>query len=184
MFAGEAAAVSGASVERRREFATGRHCARRALLAIGEAVAPVLRDKDGAPVWPNGVVGSITHCAGYRAAAVARSEDVAGIGIDAEPHDPLPPDVLDLVAGDEERARLPALYEADPSLHWDRILFCVKEAVFKAWFPLTGGWLEFEDVSATVRLDGTFSAAVGRRTFAGRWIVAGGLILTATSVSR
>ena len=30
-------------------------------------------------------------------------------------------------------------------LHWDRILFCAKEATYKAWFPLTRRWLGFED---------------------------------------
>ena len=88
----------------------------------------------------------MTHCAGYRAAAVARSGDLAAVGIDAEPHAPLPPDVLELVARPEERVELTALEEARPDLHWDRILFSAKEAVFKAWFPLTRRWLDFTDV--------------------------------------
>ena len=194
MFASEAATICGASAERRREFATGRSCAHRALTGIGEPAGPVVRGIDGVPVWPAGIVGSITHCVGYRAAAVARSGELAGIGIDAEPHDALPADAVDLVVGDGERVRLRALFDAEPGVHWDRVLFCVKEAVFKAWFPPTRRWLEFGDVSATLQRGGTFSARVSvgapravdadLRSFAGRWLVAGGLILAATSVSR
>ena len=50
------------------------------------------------PLWPAGVVGSITHCDGYRAAAVARATDLATVGIDAEPHEPLPDGVLAAIA--------------------------------------------------------------------------------------
>jgi 4'-phosphopantetheinyl transferase EntD len=194
MLAGEAAVVSDASRERRREFATARHCAHQALLAIGEPVAAIGRDEVGAPRWPAGVVGSITHCAGYRAAAVGRSGELAGIGIDAERHDALPADALELVAAYRERVHLRALNDADPNVHWDRVLFCVKEAVYKAWFPLARRWLEFTDVSARLRRDGTFSArlrvkapfaaGLDPRSFGGRWIVSRGLILAATSVSR
>jgi 4'-phosphopantetheinyl transferase EntD len=75
---------------RRREFTTGRHCALAALGRPGLAPTAFTRGRLGAPGWPAGVVGSITHCAGYRAAAVARVADLITIGIDAEPNEPLP----------------------------------------------------------------------------------------------
>jgi 4'-phosphopantetheinyl transferase EntD len=192
MFSIEAAVVADAVAERRREFGTARYCARQALLQIGVPAVPVLPDVDGAPRWPAGVVGSITHCQGYRAAAVARSSEVCGIGIDAEPHAAMPPEALDLIRRDEERAHLLALEDADPSLHWDRILFCAKEAVYKAWFPLTRRWLDFADVSTTLHPDGTFwtrlcvrgsrVAGLDLDVFGGRWMVGRGLVLAATSV--
>jgi 4'-phosphopantetheinyl transferase EntD len=160
MFSSEAAAVAGAVAERRREFGTVRYCARRALRQIRVPAVPILPDGDRAPRWPVGVVGSMTHCAGYRAAAVARSGDLAAVGIDAEPHAALPGETLDLVLRDEERARLLVLADARPDLHWDRILFSAKEAVYKAWFPLTRRWLDFADVSTTLHLDGTFRASL------------------------
>jgi 4'-phosphopantetheinyl transferase EntD len=93
---------------------------------------------------------------------------------------------------DEDRGRLLALADAYPDLHWDRILFCAKEAVYKAWFPLTRRWLDFADVSTTVHLDGTFRARLrvrGPRVagvdldgFSGRWVVGRGLVLAATSL--
>src|SRR5918999_5953188 len=97
----EAAAIAGAVTERRREFGTVRYCARNALVRLGVAAGPILPDADGAPRWPAGVVGSMTHCAGYRAAAVARAGEVRSVGIDAEPHAALPAEVLDLVVRDD-----------------------------------------------------------------------------------
>jgi 4'-phosphopantetheinyl transferase EntD len=182
MYSDEAAAVAGAGVERRREFGTVRWCARTALRQLGVSAVPILPDRDRAPRWPVGIVGSMTHCAGYRAAVVARSGELRGIGIDAEPHAPLPPDVLDLVLRDEERARLVALADADPGTHWDRLVFCAKEAVYKAWFPLTGQWLDFEDVSVTVQPGGTFEARLRGAELSGRWKIERGLVLAATSL--
>jgi 4'-phosphopantetheinyl transferase EntD len=191
MFPIEAAAVADASPERRREFGTVRLLARQALLEIGMPAGPVLPDTDGAPRWPSGVVGSMTHTVGYRAAAVARAREVRSIGIDAEPHDPLPAGVRDLVLRDEERARLRALAHAHPDLHWDRILFSAKEAFYKAWFPLTRRWLDFGDVSAIPRPDGTFwahvpgpgAADLDAPRASGRWMVERDLVIAATVVT-
>src|SRR5258708_36276243 len=97
-FPEEMAMVANAVDKRRREFATGRACAREALRELGIAPGPILAGERGMPRWPPGVVGSITHCAGYRAAAVAGSGDLMAIGIDAEPDAPLPDGVLDVVA--------------------------------------------------------------------------------------
>ena len=86
----EAAIVERVSDKRRREFTAGRECARIALGKLGVVPVPILIGERGAPQWPPGIVGSITHCDGYRAAAVAHASDVAAIGMDAEPDDPLP----------------------------------------------------------------------------------------------
>src|SRR5918999_1940431 len=95
MFSDEAAAVAGAGAERRREFGTVRWCARKALRQLGVPAVSILPDEDRAPRWPVGVVGSMTHCARYRAAVVARSGELRGVGIDAEPHAALPAETLD-----------------------------------------------------------------------------------------
>jgi 4'-phosphopantetheinyl transferase EntD len=185
MFSDEVAAVASAGADRRREFGTVRYCARMALRQLGVPAVPILPDGDRAPRWPFGVVGSMTHCAGYRAAVVARAGELRGVGIDAEPHASLPAAVLDFVLRDEERSWLLTLADADPALHWDRISFCAKEAVYKAWFPLTRRWLDFDDVSTTVHVDGTFRAHLrGADTdrLDGRWKVDRGLILAATSL--
>jgi 4'-phosphopantetheinyl transferase EntD len=148
LFPDEAAAVARAVDRRRREFATGRSLAREALAGLGVGPASVPPGERGAPRWPPGVVGSITHCAGYRAAAVARAGRVRAIGIDAEPDGPLPDGVLDRISLPGERAMLRDLTVPGP--RWDLLLFSAKESVYKAWFPLTGRWLGFEDAELTI----------------------------------
>src|SRR5579859_4218997 len=79
---GEAEVVARAVVKRRREFGSARYCARMALGRLGVGPVPILPGERGAPQWPAGIAGSITHCAGYRAAVVARTGDVLTLGID------------------------------------------------------------------------------------------------------
>lgn len=184
MFTSESVVVLNAVAQRRREFGTVRCCARLAMRELGLRAVAVLPDTDGAPRWPVGVVGSMTHCSGYRAAAVARATDLRGVGLDAEPHAPLPDAVHELVVGSDEQEPLALLAQSHPEVCWDRLLFCVKEAVFKAWFPLTRQWLDFTDVSTTLDPDGTFTARLqdGSADFAGRWTVGRGLVVAATGV--
>lgn len=175
LYPGEEAVISRAVDKRRREFRTGRHCARRALRQLGLPPAPVLRGEHGEPQWPPGVVGSITHCAGYRAAVVAHgcsqhSCGLRGLGIDAEPHEPLPAGVLEVIALDGEREHLSELATVEGSTCWDRVLFCAKETVYKAWFPLTRSWLGFTDAAIMIN-PGTGDA--GHGTFSARLLVPG-----------
>jgi enterobactin synthetase component D / holo-[acyl-carrier protein] synthase len=102
----EEAAVAAATPRRRKEFATTRAGARRTLARLGLPEVPIGRGAGGCPAWPAGLVGSITHCAGYRAAARAPRRDVASLGIDAEPHRPLRDGLLDIVGLPEERAHV------------------------------------------------------------------------------
>lgn len=190
LFPEEDEVVAKAVDKRRREFATARACARKALAALGQPSAPIVTGYRGAPQWPPGVVGSITHCDGYRAAAVARAADVTTLGVDAEPDEPLPDGVLDLVAGPEEQAWLAGKGATTAGPCWDRLLFSAKESVYKAWFPLTRRWLDFSDATLTFDpMTSTFTArllvpgpVVGDRQvaeFAGRWLARDGLVLTA-----
>ncbi|MCX4744998.1 4'-phosphopantetheinyl transferase superfamily protein [Kitasatospora sp. NBC_01287] len=193
LFAEERALLAGMAPGRRAEFITVRGCARRALGALGLPPAPVPRGPHGAPRWPAGLVGSLTHCEGYRAAVLARGAELAAVGIDAEPHRALPPGVLDAVASPAERAALADLRRASPVVHWDRLLFSAKESVYKAWYPLTGQRLDFADAEIAFALDGGWTAAVvpvstpvsapvSTPALAGRWLTGGGLLLTAVAV--
>ncbi len=191
LFPEEVAAVAGAVPERRAEFATVRACAREALAELGVEPAPVLPDENRAPRWPAGVVGAMTHCQGYRAAAVARADVVLTLGIDAEPNAALPPDVIDLVARPEDLAGLAEL-PAGWRISWDRLLFSAKESAFKAWYPVTREWLDFQEASVRFRPDGTFevrllkASAAGSplETLTGRWISTPQLLATAIVVER
>jgi 4'-phosphopantetheinyl transferase EntD len=184
--------IAKSVAKRRSEFITVRHCARVALGELGVPPAPILKGDKGEPCWPDGIVGSLTHCTGYRGAVVGRSAAVRSVGIDAEPHDVLPNGVLDAISLPAERAEISRALPA--GLHWDRILFCAKEATYKAWFPLTKRWLGFEDAHITFEVDS--SGSTGRfvsrilidpaalsgsplTSLAGRWSVERDLVLTA-----
>jgi 4'-phosphopantetheinyl transferase EntD len=183
--------IARSVAKRRNEFVTVRHCARVAMGRLGISEGPILKGEKGEPRWPEGLVGSLTHCEGYRGAVVGRSTAVRSVGIDAEPHGVLPDGVLDAISLPVERHEIAAL---PAGLHWDRILFCAKEATYKAWFPLTERWLGFEDAHISFEVDaaGTTGRFVSRiliepearsgpplTELAGRWSVAGGLALTA-----
>ncbi|WP_433378019.1 4'-phosphopantetheinyl transferase family protein [Streptosporangium sp. CA-115845] len=197
LFLAEEAVISGAVEKRRREFTTARWCARDALRRLGHPLVPVVPGAKGAPVWPPGVVGSITHCAGYRAAAVAWSDDITTLGIDAEPNKPLPPGILETIAVDDESRWVTDFLRHDPSARWDRLLFSAKESVYKAWFPLAPRReprLDFTEASITFDpVGGGFLARLlvegprlrdgsELREFSGRWLVRGGLVITAIAV--
>jgi 4'-phosphopantetheinyl transferase EntD len=182
-----------AVASRRIEFGTARWCARQALAKLGVPPAPILPGPRGAPSWPTGVTGSMTHCAGYRAAALAHSRDFAAIGIDAEPHGPLPDGVRDVIASQEEQLALTELAATAPEASWDKLLFSAKEATYKAWFPLAQRWLGFKDALISINpADGTFTARLlvpgpvlaGRQLteFSGRWLVRDGLVITSIAV--
>ncbi|MFF3855005.1 4'-phosphopantetheinyl transferase [Micromonospora sp. NPDC002575] len=192
LFPEEERLVANAVDKRRREFTTVRHCARRALRELGIPETPIVSGARGAPVWPAGVVGSMTHCEGYRAAVLGRATALATLGVDAEPHAPLPEGVLDAIALPAERARTAALAAAHPTVCWDRLLFSAKESVYKAWFPLTGRWLDFAEADIVVDAGGTFVARLlvpgpvlggaPVTAFRGRFLVERGLVLTAIGI--
>jgi 4'-phosphopantetheinyl transferase EntD len=148
LLAEEQVSLGRCAQRRLQEFAAGRDCATAALKRLGYPRCPLLRGASREPLWPSGVVGSISHCEGYCAAAVASTATVETIGIDGEVNRPLPEGVLKLIAFDEEITMLSHL--PPDGVCWDRLLFSAKESLFKAWYPIERQWLGFEDARATV----------------------------------
>ncbi|SDJ27417.1 4'-phosphopantetheinyl transferase family protein [Nonomuraea jiangxiensis] len=193
LFPEEEAVIARAVDKRRKEFATVRACARRALARLGHRPVPLVPGERGAPRWPRGVVGSMTHCVGYRGAAVAAEEAMLTLGLDAEPHAPLPDGVLGAVSLDSERRMLAGLSAEADTVCWDRLLFSAKESVYKAWYPLTATFLEFDEAEIDLRPDGSFAARLlvpgpvvngaPLTGFRGRWLARDGLALTAIALA-
>lgn len=180
LYPAEAEFLARAVEKRRREFATVRLCARTALSQLGVPPGPILTGAKREPLWPDGIVGSMTHCDGYRAAAVARHGIVVSVGVDAEPHAPLPDGLAESLTLPEERRTLARLASSRPDVAWDRLLFSAKESVFKAWFPLTGRWLDFSECLITpdphngtftgmLTVPGPVVSGVPLDRFNGRW---------------
>jgi 4'-phosphopantetheinyl transferase EntD len=194
LFPEEEKIIAQAVESRRREYAAVRSCARACLQRLGYPGVPILPGVGGAPLWPDGIRGSMTHCTGYAGAAVGPVRRIFAIGIDAEPDAPLPDGVVDLVATAAEQDRLAGTQPGLDSPHWDRLLFSAKEAVYKAWFPLVGEWLDHQQAEILINPhDGTFTAQLTRdglivdgrniRRLHGRWIRQRGILLTAVVLS-
>jgi 4'-phosphopantetheinyl transferase EntD len=175
---------------RRREFAAGRACARRAIAELGVPGGPVLRGLRRAPRFPDGVVGSITHTQGFCAAAVARADAVAGIGLDAERDEALSERAAARICARGELAAVSALPGRSPE-QWAAVVFSAKESIYKAYFPLTGFFIGFRDALVTLFPEtdaaGRFEArllrrdapdAAGQRRFAGRYASDGERVIT------
>lgn len=145
----EAAGVRRAVEGRRDEFARGRGCARRVLEALGLEAVAIPMGPDRAPVWPDTVIGSITHTEGFVAAAGAERSSVSTLGIDVERIRPLGSDVAALVLTPDDATR-------DIEPEWGVLAFSAKESVHKAVHPATGEWLDFLDVSIVPDDAGSF----------------------------
>ena len=145
----ESRQMSKAASKRRREFAAGRACARAALERIGVADAVLLSNPDRTPVWPASVVGSISHCDSYSAAAVALRTDVLSLGLDVESRGRVGRDLLLRICNERERSAVEAL-ASQAEEDWAAIFFSAKEAAYKCYFPITGKLLGFHDVELRV----------------------------------
>ena len=210
LFPEEEKVIANAVAARRRDYTTVRTCARACLERLGYPPVPILPGLGGAPSWPAGVQGSMTHCVGYAAAAVGRAVGISAIGIDAEPDAPLPDGVLGLIATSVEQNRL-AVISPEPGRastssarmvtqqesddpNWDRLLFSAKESVYKAWFPLVGEWLDPQETEILFHPhERTFTALLCRggliindrpvRQIHGRWTREQGILATAVVVT-
>lgn len=174
LFPEEEALVQKSVPKRQREFALGRACARAALARLGRPDGAIGRGANGAPLWPDGIVGSITHTQGYAASLVGLSRFYAGIGIDAERIGRVSPDLWPRLFDPSEMDHLGSLDAATQAVT-ATLFFCAKEACFKAW----GGTLNFQEIHITPGA-GSFAAVRAGEQLQGRYAMGGDLLLTAT----
>jgi 4'-phosphopantetheinyl transferase EntD len=114
------------------------------LQRLGRTSQALPRSASGAPVWPDGIIGSLAHDADIAVAALASRRDYTGLGIDIEPAHPLDHDLLDIIATPSERRAI------DDDLLQAHVLFTIKEAVYKATHPIDGVFLEHHDVEVSL----------------------------------
>ena len=186
------AAVAHAVERRRREFASGRLLARALFAELGlPPHLAVAVGRNRCPVWPEGLVGSITHTTSWAAVAVARGEVVSSLGCDLELDRPLPRHLWRLVCSPAEQRFLAGRPEVDRG-RLATLLFSAKECVYKAQYPITGCALGFGDVEVELDIrSGVFRAVLQRsdapllhgQALGGRFRVHGGLVATAMTVA-
>jgi 4'-phosphopantetheinyl transferase EntD len=136
----EAASIASRIMAVRRASGAARVVARELLGQLGYAASALPRGASGEPMWPAGIVGSLAHDDRVAVAVVGLQRSVGAVGIDVEPAVPLPPDMLELIATPHELHRI-----ADDPLR-GKLLFAVKEAVYKAAYPLDRKFQEFRDI--------------------------------------
>jgi 4'-phosphopantetheinyl transferase EntD len=140
----EIPALAASVVKVRRASGAARIVARQLLTQLGYANCALPKGPAGAPVWPAGIVGSLAHDSRVAVAAVGMRADVGALGIDVEPAECLPSELLDLVVTPQERLNL------GDDVYRGRLLFVAKEAVYKAIHPLDQTFLEHHDVEVNL----------------------------------
>lgn len=148
-------------------FRAGRGLARRLMTARGLEPTAIALGPGGAPVWPVGVVGSIAHTDDHVCVVIGGADDYDAVGVDLEPIDAVRAEHFDHVF---VAAELQAIADgrADPTT-----LFCCKEAVYKAVFPLCGEVFDFLDIRIELAGDRFAADAVDRRLVSSGAIAAG-----------
>ncbi|MER8671590.1 4'-phosphopantetheinyl transferase superfamily protein [Mesorhizobium sp. M1156] len=144
LYASEVTSMGRAVAKVRRESGAARLIARTLLGRLGFPPMPILKTRSGVPIWPPGIIGSLAHHDTVAAAAIAGTKRIAALGIDIEPNEPLPENLIELIATPKEQR----MY--DLHLLKRRDLFVLKEAVYKAYFPLYNQFLEFQDVEIDI----------------------------------
>ena len=140
----EVPALAASVVKVRRASGAARIVARQLLTQLGYANCALPKGPAGAPVWPAGIVGSLAHDSRVAVAAVGMRADVGALGIDVEPAECLPSELLDLVVTPQERLNL------GDDVYRGRLLLVAKEAVYKAIHPLDQTFLEHHDVEVNL----------------------------------
>lgn len=151
--------VDGAVLKRKREFRAGRAMARQGISALGRGPTPIAAGPDRAPVWPSGIVGSISHCEDLCVVAVALTLDgFVSIGVDAEPAAALESEIFEEICGREELDWL-EFHSPDIRGLYARLIFSAKECAYKCQYPLSGQMLDFHALSVGIDLGSqTFTA--------------------------
>lgn len=140
----EAKIVERAVAKRRADFSTGRYCARQALGSFVNTPQQILQGKGKEPLWPDGIVGSISHAQGLAGAVVARQNDIAAIGMDIETIGGVQPDMWNLLFHANEQELIHSK-QADADI-WATLLFSLKESFYKLQYPHTTLFIDFTDM--------------------------------------
>ncbi|MCK6371914.1 MAG: 4'-phosphopantetheinyl transferase superfamily protein [Gammaproteobacteria bacterium] len=185
----ELAFTKGFQGKRLAEFGLGRASARCALQRLGQPAVGIPVGRNREPLWPPGIVGSITHADNCAAAVVGLKPTFTALGLDLEPAEPLEASLWERISRPAELQRLGGAL-VTPGLGV-RLIFSAKESVYKALWPLTKQFLDFHDLQTWFDAEsGCFSVTFSGKTgdadeftgLEGRFLLADGLIATGVSL--
>lgn len=193
LFPEEEAQIGRAVEKRVREYGAVRGLYRSLLPAVGRTPTALVNADDRAPIWPAGLVGTITHTHGYCAVAITTSPDVLGLGLDAERAGPLKPGLWKTICTPSELARLHAMPELEAG-ELGKLIFSAKECAYKAQYARTRAFLGFQAMRIDVdfarsRFVATFEQPAGEiyapgDALEGRFVTTEALVLTSLTIRR
>ncbi len=140
--------TSKMATKRLNEFRASRHCAKEALNQLGITQFPLLTNEHRAPNWPDRIVGSISHTNGRCIAVACQVKNLRSIGIDVELSEPLKSELLSQIITPIEQKQL---FETNSPHVYAKLIFSIKESIFKCLHPIYLTWIGFKDLS--VKLD-------------------------------
>jgi 4'-phosphopantetheinyl transferase EntD len=133
------------SEKRFADFSTGRYCAIKAMEQLGFSDITIPIGEEREPIWPEDLVGSISHCGRLTGAMVAKKSNQLSVGLDIEEIGKVTTELWDFVFTENEKSYLIGLNNIEKK-EQSTILFSIKEAFYKFQFPITKTFLEFLDV--------------------------------------
>lgn len=148
----EEALIARAVMKRKREFRAGRHTAHKLLETLGYEQFRLVSGDHRQPLWPDGIVGSVSHTQGYCVCAVAPQQHITGIGIDVEQTQPVDEASLPLICNRSE-LRMVELLQPESAFPLCKLIFSAKECVHKVYYPLNGYTLDFLDAEISVNIE-------------------------------
>jgi 4'-phosphopantetheinyl transferase EntD len=155
LYEAESETVGRMVPKRRREFTAGRVAARTAMVRLGFPAAPIPIGPSRQPLWPEGVIGSISHCDETCIVAVAPKGRVTALGLDVEKAAPLPSDIEHLVLTRADTEAVREAGAASEAPDWlGRLVFSAKESLYKCWYPVEGTFLGFQEASLSLDIPG------------------------------
>lgn len=144
----EMSAIRRAREPRAREFASGRAAARDAMRGFGLGERSIPMGQDRAPVWPEGMTGSITHDDRACVAIAASLDSYRALGADLEPDIDFPEELVTEICTRKEQLWL-RQQPFSARGRYARMIFSAKECTYKCQYVLTGEMLEFHDLEIT-----------------------------------
>lgn len=146
VFSEEETLIEHALEKRKKEFRAGRNSAHLAMRRLGLKAVPIMRGQHREPLWPEGIVGSLSHTENYCVAVCSRlNAGIRLLGVDVERNLPLGDGLDSYVHSESEWALLESLGDLP-----QRIIFSAKESIFKCMYPLLGRYFGFRDVELSL----------------------------------
>jgi 4'-phosphopantetheinyl transferase EntD len=186
----EGIAVKDAVPRRVAEFHAGRAAARAAMVALGMPPRPIPMGPDRAPIWPDGLAGSISHSADACVAAVGLRDDWAGVGVDLEEATALDPLLVAEICTRSEQRWLGQQPPSERGL-MAKLIFSAKEAAYKAQYPISRVVFGFDVLEITIdrdrtRFEAVFQSSQGSipagAVLVGSYAHAAGLLVTGVAI--